>query len=124
MVWIATGHAFLGYWRWPDRGLPDAASLQVATAANAVDLRLMGVVETTLVTRERRPPRDLFRRATQAPLDSYFQGGTSTLLGVVDIGMARLLQVYPVPARRERIDGVIEVVDYVPAAARRHRSNR
>ena len=57
VVWVARGHAFLGYWRRGEQGLPDAASLQIAPAANAVDLGLMGVVETTMVTRERRPPQ-------------------------------------------------------------------
>ena len=83
--------------------------------ANAVDLELMGVLETTLVTRERRPPRDLVRRARQAPRDAYFLGGAAELLGVVDVGMARMLRVYPLPARRERADGVVEVIEYVPA---------
>ena len=115
VLWIAAGHAFLGYWREPERGLPDAASTQIAVPANAVDLELMGVLETTLVTRERRPPRDLVRRARQAPRDAYFLGGTAELLGVVDIGMARMLRVYPLPARRERPDGAVEVVEYVPA---------
>ncbi len=114
VVWIALGHAFLGYWREPERGLPDAATTQVAVPANAVDLELMGVLETTMVTRERRPPRDLVRRARQAPRDSYFLGGTADLVGVVDIGMARMLHVYPLPARRERVDGVVEIIEYVP----------
>ncbi len=114
VLWIAYGHAFLGYWREPERGLPDAASTQIAVPANAVDLELMGVLETTLVTRERRPPRDLVRRARQAPRDAYFLGGAADLLGVVDVGMARMLRVYPLPARRERADGVVEVIEYVP----------
>ena len=114
VLWIAYGHAFLGYWREPERGLPDAAATQIAVPANAVDLELMGVLETTLVTRERRPPRDLVRRARQAPRDAYFLGGAAELLGVVDIGMARMLRVYPLPARRERADGVVEVIEYVP----------
>ncbi|WP_344803853.1 DUF4011 domain-containing protein [Microlunatus ginsengisoli] len=116
VLWMALGHAFLGYWREPEHGLPDAATTQVAVPANAVDLELMGVLETTMVTRERRPPRDLVRRARQAPRDHYFLGGTSELLGVVDIGMARMLHVYPLPARRERADGVVEVIEYVPPA--------
>ena len=115
VVWIARGHAFLGWWRASELGLADAASLEVAAASNAVDLRRMGVVETTMVTRERRPPKDLFRRATQAPLDSFFLQRGSDLVGVVDIGMARLLRILPVPARRVRDDGVVEVVEYVPA---------
>ena len=114
VLWVARGHAFLGYWRRGEQGLPDAASLQIAPAANAVDLGLMGVVETTMVTRERRPPKDLFRRAGQAPKDGYFLGGSSELVGVVDVGMARLMRVLPVPARRVRADGVVELVEYTP----------
>ena len=117
VIWIAYGHAFLGYWRASDRGLPDAASTQIAVPANAVDLNLMGVLETTMVTRERRPPRDLVRRARQAPKDEFFLGGAAQLLGVVDVAMARMLQVYPLPARRTRADGVVEVIEYVPAGA-------
>ena len=41
----------------------------------------MGVVETTMVTRKRRPPKDLFRRAGQAPKDGYFVGGSSSWSG-------------------------------------------
>ncbi|MFT4163874.1 MAG: DUF3320 domain-containing protein [Microlunatus sp.] len=114
VIWIAYGHAFLGYWRLPGRGLPDAASTQIAVPANAVDLNLMGVLETTMVTRERRPPRDLIRRARQSPKDDYFLGGATQLLGVVDVAMARMLQVYPLPARRLRADGVVEVIEYAP----------
>ena len=115
VVWIARGHAFLGYWRTAEHGLPDAASLQVAQAVNAVGLGLMGVVETTMLTQERRPPRDLFRRAAQAPLDTYLHGDPAALVGVVDIHVARLMRVFPIPARRTRDDGVVEVIDYRPA---------
>ncbi len=117
VIWIARGHAFLGWWRGSGLGLPDAASLQVATAANAVDLKAMGVLETTLLTRERRPPKDLFRRAAQAPLDGYFRGGTADLVGVVDVAMTRMMRVRPMPVSRLRADGVTEIVEYHAAAA-------
>lgn len=77
----------------------------------------MGVVESTLLTRERRPPKDVFRRARQAPLDGYFLGGTAELVGTVDLAMARMLNVLPVPARHVRADGVVEVVEYRPPHA-------
>lgn len=114
VVWIARGHAFLGYWRTDGAALPDAASLSVAEAVNAVGLGLMGLVETTMLTRERRPPRDLFRRASQAPRDTYVDRDQAALLGVVDIAMARLMRVYPVPAHTVRPDGRVEVVTYQP----------
>ena len=80
VLWIVRGHAFLGYWRTTDTGLPDAASLQCAQAVNAVGLGLMGVVETTMLTQERRPPSDLFRRASQAPRDTYLHGDPAALI--------------------------------------------
>ncbi len=115
VVWVALGHAFLGWWRSPDHGLPDAASLQTAPAVNAVGLGLMGVLETTMLTRERRPPKYLFRRAAQAPKDSYLHTGGAELVGVVDVQMARLMRVLPVPARTRLADGTVQVVEYHPA---------
>ncbi|MGD7705172.1 DUF4011 domain-containing protein [Microlunatus sp. Y2014] len=115
VLWIATGHAFLGYWRRAGHHLPDAASLQVAPAVNAVDLGLVGVVETTFVTAERTPDRDVARRARQAPIDTWLRGRSSDLVGVVDVAEARLMKVLPVPARQVRPDGVVEVVEYRPA---------
>jgi hypothetical protein len=114
VLWIVRGHAFLGYWRTTDTGLPDAASLQCAQAVNAVGLGLMGVVETTMLTQERRPPSDLFRRASQAPRDTYLHGDPAALIGVVDVYLARLMRVFPMPARRIREDGVVEVIEYRP----------
>ena len=117
VLWIVRGHAFLGYWRTTDTGLPDAASLQCAQAVNAVGLGLMGVVETTMLTQERRPPSDLFRRASQAPRDTYLHGDPAALIGVVDVYLARLMRVFPMPARRIREDGVVEVIEYRPPTA-------
>ncbi len=81
VVWVAVGHAFLGWWRGENLGLPDAASLQIMSAVNAVDLELLGVLEATALTRERRPPNDLFRRACQLPKDAYFRGNVADLVG-------------------------------------------
>ncbi|MDO5500531.1 MAG: DUF4011 domain-containing protein, partial [Propionibacteriaceae bacterium] len=116
VVWLARGHSFLGYWREFDRGLPNAATTEVAQAANAVDLDLMGVIETTMVTAQRRPPKDLFTRATDAVKDHWFTRAGHELQGVVDVAMARMLRIHPLPSRRLRPDGVVEVVEYAPAA--------
>ena len=126
VVWIARGHAFLGWWRQPSLGLPDAVSLQVTSAVNAVDLGLIGVLETTLLTRERRPPREVFRRARQFALDTFFRGGTGELVGVVDVSLARTAGALPLPAHRDRPDGVREVHEYHAATAdlRRHGLDR
>ncbi len=116
VVWIARGHAFLGYWRYLDRGLPNAATTEIAQAANAVDLDLMGVVETTMITRERRPPKDLFERAGNAVRDHWFTGRSHELIAVVDVAMARMLRIHPLPSRRVREDGVVEIVEWSPPA--------
>lgn len=112
VLWIARGHSFLGWWRQPSLGLPDAVSLQVSSAVNAVDLNLIGVLETTLLTRDHRPPRDVFRRARQCALDTYFRGGTDELVGVIDVSLARTTGALPLPAHRDRPDGVREVHEY------------
>ena len=112
VLWLAYGHAFVGWWRDAELALPDAASLQTASAVNAVDLDLMGVCETTLLTREKRAPKDVFRRSQQVLKDSYFTTSTQELVAVVDVAQSRLMGVLPVPARRQRPDGVVEVVEY------------
>ncbi|MFV0458486.1 MAG: DUF4011 domain-containing protein [Actinomycetales bacterium] len=121
VLWLAQGHAFVGWWRQPGQALPDAVSLQVTSAVNAVDLELVGVLETTLLTRERRPPRAVFRRATQHPLDTYLRTGAADLIAVVDVAMTRTLGLLPLPARHTRRDGVVEVVEYHPPALPDHR---
>ena len=95
VVWVALGHAFVGWWRGENLGLPDAASLQIMSAVNAVDLELLGVLEATALTRERRPPSDIFRRACQLPKDAYFRGNVADLVGVVDIAQSRLFGTLP-----------------------------
>ncbi len=112
VLWVVRGHAFLGYWRQRERHLPDAASFECTSAVNAVDLGLMGVVESTYVTAEHTPVRDVARRARQAPVDSWLRNRAADLLGVVDVAEARLMGVLPLPARRTRPDGVVEIVEY------------
>lgn len=110
-IWIAEGHAFVGYWRGQPTSL-DAVSLDTRAGVNAVDLNRMAVIETTMLTRERRPPRDLTRRVRQAPRDTYFHTSTGELVALVDVAMARMLQITPLPSRRRRADGTVEVVEY------------
>lgn len=112
VLWVADGHAFVGYWRQAERHLPDAASFQCTAAINAVDLALMGVIESTHVTAEHRRVTDVARRARQSPVESWLRNRSEDLTGVVDVAEARLMGVLPLPARRTRDDGVVEIIEY------------
>ncbi len=78
VLWVARGHVLLGYWRQEDAGLPDAATLQVATGANAVDLGLLGVVETTMVTLARRTTSSVERPRRRSTPTSMAAARTSS----------------------------------------------
>ena len=56
LLWLADGHAFLGYWR-EERSAESAATTDAAPLVNLVDLGLIGLVETTLLTGMRRARR-------------------------------------------------------------------
>ena len=86
VLWVARGHAFLGYWRRGEQGLPDAASLQIAPR------RTPSTSASWASSRRPWSPASAARRRTcsaepsQAPKDGYFLGGSSELVGVVDVG--------------------------------------
>ena len=56
LLWLADGHAFLGYWR-EERSAESAATTDAAPLVNLVDLGLIGLVETTLLTSDGRARR-------------------------------------------------------------------
>ena len=62
LLWLADGHAFLGYWR-EERSAESAATTDAAPLVNLVDLGLIGLVETTLLTSMGEPGADLHRPA-------------------------------------------------------------
>ena len=55
LLWLADGHAFLGYWR-EERSAESAATTDAAPLVNLVDLGLIGLVETTLLTVDAASP--------------------------------------------------------------------
>ena len=117
VLWVTLDHAFLGYWRATGRGLPDSASLQSLSAANAVDIDAMGVVETTLVTAPAAGD-DLLRQARRAARERLATvGALDSVIGVVDVGMARTMRLLPLPATVVGADGSVQVVEYHPAAS-------
>src|SRR4051812_8775772 len=119
LLWLAGGgdgrgvgeaHAFLGYWR-EERSAESAATTDAAPLVNLVDLGLIGLVETTLLTSMGEPGADL-----HSPVyTGWLTGGLDHLLGVTDVHRARKDGIFPLPARARDEDGVLQVVEYRPA---------
>src|SRR5215203_3518180 len=110
LLWLADGHAFLGYWR-EERSAESAATTDAAPLVNLVDLGLIGLVETTLLTSMGEPGADLHRPA----YTGWLTGELDKILGVTDVHRARRDGIFPLPARARDAAGVLQVVEYRPA---------
>ncbi|TFV63127.1 DUF4011 domain-containing protein [Geodermatophilus sp. DF01-2] len=112
LLWLAEGHAFCGYWR-EERGGESAATTDVAPLVNLVDLGLIRLVETTLLTSRARDaaPQDLHGPA----YSTWLAGDLDRVLGVTDVHRARRDGIVPLPARTRGRDGAVQVVEYRPA---------
>ncbi|TFV86715.1 DUF4011 domain-containing protein [Blastococcus sp. CT_GayMR20] len=110
LLWLADGHSFLGYWR-EERSAESAATTDAAPLVNLVDLGLVGLVETTLLTSTGEPDADLHRPAYTA----WLTGELDRILGITDVHRARKDGIFPLPARARDEDGVLQVVEYRPA---------
>ncbi|NEK56998.1 DUF4011 domain-containing protein [Geodermatophilus sabuli] len=113
LLWLAegagNGHAFLGYWR-EERGAESAATTDVAPLVNLVDLGLVRLVETTMLT-NRGGDGDLHAAAYEA----WLAGDLDRVLGVTDVHRARRDGIVPLPARTRGADGTVQVAEYRPA---------
>ncbi|WP_347057337.1 DUF4011 domain-containing protein [Blastococcus sp. HT6-30] len=110
LLWLADGHAFLGYWR-EERSSESAATTDAAPLVDLVDLGLVGLVETTLLTASGRPGEDLHRAASA----DWLAGELERILGVTDVHRARCDGILPLPARARTPDGLLQIVEYRPA---------
>src|SRR5215218_8466143 len=110
LLWLADGHAFLGYWR-EERSAESAATTDAAPLVNLVDLGLIGLVETTLLTSMGERAADLHRPA----YTGWLTGELDKILGVTDVHRARRDGIFPLPARARDEAGVLQVVEYRPA---------
>jgi hypothetical protein len=110
LLWLADGHAFLGYWR-EERSAESAATTDATPLVNLVDLGLIGLVETTLLTSMGEPGADLHRPA----YTGWLTGELDRILGVTDVHRARRDGILPLPARARDASGVLQVVEYRPA---------
>jgi hypothetical protein len=107
LLWLAEGHSFLGYWR-EERSAESAATTDAAGLVNLVDLGLIGLVETTLLTSAGEPGGDLHRPA----YDGWLTGELDRIVGVTDVHRARRDGIVPLPARARDSHGVLQVVEY------------
>src|SRR5829696_10291992 len=88
LLWLADGSggregggwAFLGYWR-EERSAESAATTDAAVLVNLVDLGLIGLVETTLLTSRGEPGADLHTPA----YTGWLAGEIDRILGVTDV---------------------------------------
>ncbi|MDK3256547.1 DUF4011 domain-containing protein [Blastococcus capsensis] len=110
LLWLAEGHSFLGYWR-EERSSESAATTDAAPLVNLVDLGLIGLVETTLLTGSASADEDLHRAA----YDGWLTGELDRVLGVTDVHRARRDGILPLPARARTPEGLLQVVEYRPA---------
>ena len=78
---------------------------------NLVDLGLIGLVETTLLTSMGEPGADLHQPA----YSKWLTGELDRILGVTDVHRARRDGIVPLPARARDETGVLQVVEYRPA---------
>ncbi|MDP9427783.1 MAG: DUF4011 domain-containing protein [Actinomycetota bacterium] len=110
LLWVAEGHCFLGYWR-EERSAESVATTDVAALANLVDLGLIRLVETTLLTTRGSEDADLHGPAYTA----WLTGDLDRVVGVTDVHRARRDGILPLPARTRGRDGAVQVVEYRPA---------
>src|SRR4051812_43386183 len=113
LLWLAEGHSFLGYWR-EERSAESAATTDVDPLVNLVDLGLIGLVETTLLTGAGEPDADRHRPA----YTDWLTGDLDRVLGVTDVHVARRDGILPLPARARDADGVLQIVEYRPTEHR------
>jgi hypothetical protein len=115
LLWVVTGHAFLGYWR-EEETLGAPALTDVAEVINLIDLDLIRLVETTQVTDHGAGAPVTFAQAQRSPYLDWL-GDLSRVIGVVDVVQARRTSIVPLPARTVAADGTVIVTEYRPAQA-------
>ncbi|MCZ2839913.1 DUF4011 domain-containing protein [Modestobacter sp. VKM Ac-2985] len=112
LLWLVEGHAFLGYWR-EELSAQSSATTDVASLVNLVDLGLIRLVETTMLTTRTEPVG--FDELHRPPYAAWLTGDLDRVIGVVDVYRARRDGVLPLPARTRDADGAVQVVEYRPA---------
>jgi hypothetical protein len=112
LMWLVEGHAFLGYWR-QELAAQSSATTDVASLVNLVDLGLIRLVETTMLTSRTDPIG--FDELHRQPYSAWLTGDLDRVICAIDVYRARSDGVLPLPARTRDADGTVHVVEYRPA---------
>jgi Protein of unknown function (DUF4011)/Swt1-like HEPN/AAA domain/REase_MTES_1575/Protein of unknown function (DUF3320) len=110
-IWLLRGHAFLGYWR-IDGALASVSTTEPAEVVNQVDLKNIGLIETTLVTQS--VPDATFDDARRAPRIQHLAEDLTNILGITDVRQARRSRIFPLPSRSTDADGNVVISEYKP----------
>ena len=113
LLWVAEGHAFLGWWREEETSLAQIVAADTRRLLNLVATGEIGLVETTLVTDSDQPVG--FAEARSAAERRWTEEDSGALLAVVDVNRARRSGITPLPARVRDAAGQVQITTYVPA---------
>lgn len=114
LLFVVEGHAFAGYWR-EEQSLSAPAQTEVESIVNLVDLDLIRVIETTMLTDDHAEVS--IAELERMPREQHLRGDLSRVVGVTDVYQARRSRILPLPARIVTADGAVTVVEYTAAHA-------
>jgi hypothetical protein len=112
LLWLADGHAFLGYWR-DELSAGAAMTTDIAALVNQIDLGAIGLIETTMLTS--RTDHATMEELHRAPYARWLTGSLDGVLAVTDVHEARRTRILPLPAQVRDGQGAVTVVEYHPA---------
>ncbi|MDO5743712.1 MAG: DUF4011 domain-containing protein [Micrococcaceae bacterium] len=117
VIWLATDHAFLAYWRIPDGALPSASldSQGAGALLNLIGAGQLRVVESTGITAVTPLP---LAESSAGTLRDYAHGAEAAarLVYGVDVRAARRSGITPLPARGLSDAGRPVLIEYQAAA--------
>ncbi|NQX12374.1 DUF4011 domain-containing protein [Microbacteriaceae bacterium VKM Ac-2855] len=109
LLFVVEGHAFAGYWR-EEQSLGSPAQTEVASIVNYVDLDLIRVIETTMLTEDHADVS--LAEMQRLPREQHLRGDLASVIGVTDVYQARRSRILPLPARTTEANGAVTVIEY------------
>nr|WP_239579159.1 DUF3320 domain-containing protein [Microlunatus panaciterrae] len=95
--------------------MQDVLATDPSALINLIDLKAVGLIETTLITAG-QGPTDL-AGLQRGPYAEYLTGDADRVQGVIDIYEARRNRIIPLPARVRGTDDTVQVFEYRPAVS-------